>query len=72
MRSFLGLLVGLVIGLGAFWAYLTYTVTTPNDAGWVAINSRLPAQAREWSCKQVKTRLAATGAAPAGCEEFWK
>lgn len=71
MRSFLGLIVGLAIGLAAFWAYLTYTITTPSDPGWIAINSRLPAQMREWSCREVKKRLNAAGEAPAGCEGFW-
>lgn len=71
MRSLLGLIFGLVIGVGIFWVYMTYTITQPDDPGWVAINSRLPAQAREWSCKQVKARLKPLGGAPLGCEGYW-
>ena len=72
MRSFLGLLVGVAIGVAAFWAYMTYTIKTPDDAGWIAINSRLPGPMRAWSCGQVKARLSPTGAPPAGCEDHWK
>ena len=72
MRGFLALLVGLVVGVGIFWVYMTYTITQPTDPAWIAINSRLPAQARGWACREVKTRLGATGAAPPGCEEFWR
>lgn len=71
MRSFLGLIVGLIIGVGVFWVYQTYTIASPDDPGWVAINSRLPGPAREWSCKQVKQRLKPLGAAPLGCEDYW-
>ncbi|MBN9064873.1 MAG: hypothetical protein BGP06_10260 [Rhizobiales bacterium 65-9] len=71
MRSLLGLIVGVVIGVGAFWVYMTYTIASPDDPGWVAINSRLPGAAREWSCKLVKNRLKPLGPAPIGCEEHW-
>jgi hypothetical protein len=72
MRGFLGLIVGLALGVALFWAYLTYTIAAPDDRAWLAINSRLPAQMREWSCVKVKTRLASTATAPLGCEDFWK
>ncbi|WP_342363177.1 hypothetical protein [Terrarubrum flagellatum] len=71
MRAFLGLIVGIVVGVCLYWGYMTYTITSPDDAGWVSINSRLPAPAREWACKQVKARLKPLGSAPIGCEGFW-
>lgn len=72
MGRVLGALVGLALGVTIFWAYLTYTIVTPYDELWIAINTRMPQPAREWSCATVRDRLNKPGVAPLGCETVWR
>lgn len=72
MGRVLGALVGLALGVTIFWAYLTYTIVTPYDEVWIAINTRMPQPAREWSCATVRDRLNKPGIAPLGCEAVWR
>ncbi|MCB1547435.1 MAG: hypothetical protein KDJ41_06300 [Hyphomicrobiaceae bacterium] len=76
MASFLKFLIAIivlaVVAVGGLWGYKTYSIASANDEMWVAINSRLPAPLRTWSCDTVKERIKpkAGGKAPAGCD--WK
>lgn len=72
MGRVLGMLAGLALGISILWAYLTYTIVTPYDELWIAINARMPAPAREWSCTIVRDRLNKPGVAPLGCDGVWK
>ncbi|MFG1279461.1 hypothetical protein [Xanthobacter autotrophicus] len=66
------LLLIAVLVVGGYWAYYVYASGEPYDEIGSAINSRLPADARAFSCAELKRRHGATAAKPpAGCEPYW-
>lgn len=68
----LRILVVLVAAVGGYWAFYVYGSSEPYDEIGTAINSRLPADARAFSCAELKQRHGATAATPpAGCEPYW-
>ena len=52
-RTLLGAVFGLLLAVAALLAFKTYTVSTPYDDIWVAINSRMPSPVRAWSCPTI-------------------
>ncbi|MDN5786375.1 hypothetical protein [Pseudorhodobacter sp.] len=70
----LGILVAVAIGLvamlGAYWAYLSYTIDVPYHEMWIGLNSPLPEFLRSWSCHIVHDRIGG-GLPPYGCEGLW-
>ena len=78
IRTLLGAIVGLVVALAAILAWKTYSIASPYDDLWVALNSRMPGPVRAWSCQTVEQRLLSSDkakadykAAPKGCEALW-
>ncbi|MFG1284533.1 hypothetical protein [Xanthobacter autotrophicus] len=66
------LLLIAVLVVGGYWAYYVYASGEPYDEIGSAINSKLPADARAFSCAELKRRHGATAAKPpAGCEPYW-
>ena len=66
------LLLIAVLVVGGYWAFYVYASGEPYDEIGTAINSRLPADARAFSCAELKRRHGATAAKPpAGCEPYW-
>lgn len=66
MRGLARLLVIAVIVIGGYWAYYVFASADPNDRFGIAINSRMPEQARHYACDQLKERFGPI-AAPEGC-----
>ncbi|MFG1377663.1 hypothetical protein [Xanthobacter autotrophicus] len=65
------LLITLIV-VGGYWAFYVYASGEPYDEIGTAINSRLPADARAFSCAELKRRHGATATTPpAGCEPYW-
>ena len=78
MRTVLGGIFGLVLALAGLLAFKTYTIATPYDDLWVAMNSRMPSIVRGWTCQTVEQRVKKTDDAkttfktpPKGCEALW-
>ncbi|MFG1351893.1 hypothetical protein [Xanthobacter autotrophicus] len=66
------LLLLVVVLVGGYWAFYVYASGEPYDEIGTAINSRLPADARAFSCAELKRRHGATATTPpAGCEPYW-
>lgn len=66
------ILVVLILVVGGYWAYYVYGSSAPYDEIGTAINSHLPANARAFSCAELKKRHGATAPTPpAGCEAYW-
>ncbi|MET3356245.1 UNVERIFIED_ORG: hypothetical protein ABID33_004172 [Xanthobacter viscosus] len=66
------LLLIAVLVVGGYWAFYVYASGEPYDEIGTAINSRLPTDARAFSCAELKRRHGATAAKPpAGCEPYW-
>ncbi|MEP9351433.1 hypothetical protein [Xanthobacter sp. KR7-225] len=66
------ILVLLVAVVGGYWAFYVYGSSEPYDEIGTAINSRLPDDARAYSCAELKKRHGATATTPPnGCERFW-
>lgn len=65
------LLLLVVVLVGGYWAYYVYASGEPYDEIGTAINSRLPEQAREFACAELKRRHSGAVNAPAGCEPYW-
>lgn len=62
----------LILVVGGYWAYYVYVSGAPYDEIGTAINSRLPADARAFSCAELKKRHGtAAPTPPAGCEAYW-
>ncbi len=70
IKGFLGIVILLAIAVFGYWLYASYTLTNTDDEIWMQINGNLPDPLREWSCKEVNTRIK-TAEAPAGCAGFW-
>ncbi len=66
------LLLLIVVVVGGYWAYYVFASGSPYDQIGVAINSRLPADARAYGCAELKKRHASANPAPQGCEGYWK
>ena len=64
------LLLLVVVLVGGYWAYYVYASGEPYDEIGTAINSRLPEQAREFACAELKRRHPGAVNAPAGCEAW--
>ena len=67
-----------MLALFGLLAFKTYTIATPYDDLWVAINSRMPSIVRGWTCQTVEQRVKKDDAAkatykapPKGCEAIW-
>lgn len=65
------LLLLVVVLIGGYWAYYVYASGEPYDEIGSAINSRLPEQAREFACAELKRRHSGAVNAPVGCEAYW-
>lgn len=62
----------LLLVVGGYWAFYVYASSEPYDEIGTAINSRLPADARAYSCAELKKRHGAAAVnPPAGCESYW-
>ena len=64
-------LVLALLVVGGYWAYYVFAAASPYDGIGVAINARLPDQARAYGCAELKKRHASAQAAPEGCETHW-
>lgn len=71
IKTLLGAVILLAIIIFGYWLYATYTLAAADDEIWIKINSQLPSQLREWSCKTVNGRMP-LAQAPKGCDAFWK
>jgi hypothetical protein len=57
IRTILVILILLIVVVGGYWAYATFTSKDPNgDKIWVQINTYMPGFAKDWSCDQIKSR----------------
>lgn len=68
MRGLVRLLCVAILVAGGYWAYYVFASADPNDRFGVAINSRLPDQARHYACDQLKQRFGPI-ATPEGCAD---